>query len=318
MTSMTKRLMLPLALVALLLTAAASASAASRYKVGIGDQSATVFSDPLFTALKLKRIRYIVPWNWNANAGMRTETAAFVDTARAAGFEPFIHFSAARGCWTGARYKKTKACKAPSNSAFKKSFKAFRKAFPTVKVFGAWNEANHKSQPTYKSPKRAAGYYNTLRSACPKCTIVALDLLDSSNLTRYYRSFRRYAKKSPRIWGLHNYSDVNRSRAIKTQELLRQAPGEVWLTETGGIVSFTKKFPYSPKRAKARTAYMFKLADTYSRKRRGYSSRITRIYPYQYSGGDRTERFDAGLVNPNRTARPAYKTFKAALRMRST
>src|SRR3954462_64034 len=230
MTSMTKRVLLPLALLAMLLLAPSSASAASRYKVGIGDQSATVFSDPLFKALKLKRIRYIVPWNWSTDAGLRTEVAGFLDTARAAGFEPFVHFTARRGCWTGARYKQTKACKAPSNRAFKKSFTAFRKTFPTVKVFGAWNEANHKSQPTYRTPKRAAGYYNTMRSACRSCTIVALDLLDSSNLTSYYRSFRRAAKGRPKLWGLHNYSDVNRRRAVKTQELLRQAPGQVWLT----------------------------------------------------------------------------------------
>src|SRR3954464_14223821 len=137
MTLMTKRVILPIALLAMLLLAPSSASA-SRYRVGIGDQSATVFSDPLFTALKLKRIRYIVPWNWNSNAGLKTEVGAFVDTALRAGFEPFVHFSARRGCWTGARYKKTKACRAPSNRAFKKSFTAFRKAFPAVKVFGAW------------------------------------------------------------------------------------------------------------------------------------------------------------------------------------
>ena len=40
-------------------TPSSAASAKSRYKVGIGDQSVNVFSDPLFQQLKLKRIRYI-------------------------------------------------------------------------------------------------------------------------------------------------------------------------------------------------------------------------------------------------------------------
>jgi hypothetical protein len=103
----------------------------------------------------------------------------------------------------------------------------------------------------------------------------------------------------------------------KTRELLQIAPGEVWLTETGGIVSFTEKFPYSLKRAKNRTAYMFKLSDQYSKRRRGLRSRITRIYPYQYTGVERGTRFDAGLVNPDMSARPAYDTFKAKARTRS-
>jgi hypothetical protein len=310
-------LTLPIALLALLLLVPASAPAASRYRVGIGDQEVGVFGDPLFQALKLKRIRYLVPWDWNKNRTQSDEVRGFLAAAQAAHFEPFITFTANRGCWTGSRYRHTKACKAPSNRAYLRKFKSFHKAFPKIKVFAAWNEANHKSQPTYKSPKRAAGYYNTLRRHCHKCKIVALDVLDSSNLSRYVRSFRRYAKGRPRIWGLHNYSDVNRKRATKTKELLRLVPGEVWLTETGGIVSFTRKFPYSPKRAKSRTSYMFHLADKYSRKRRGYRSRIKRIYPYQYTGVERGDRFDAGLIGPDGKARPAYKLFKAKLRTRS-
>ena len=317
MTSMRFRLALPIALLALALLAPSGAQAASRYKVGIGDQSVSVFGDPLFQALKLKRIRYIVPWNWDANATQEAEVRGYLTAARTARFEPFVTFTAARGCWTGAVYRRTKACRAPSTSAYTKRFKAFRKAFPTVKVFSAWNEANHKSQPVYKSPRKAAQYYNAMRKACRSCTIVALDLLDSSNMSRYFQSFKRAAKGNPRIWGLHNYSDVNRRRSIKTRELLRIAPGQVWLTETGGIVSFTSKFPYSFNRAKNRTAYMFTLSDQFSRKRRGLRSRVTRIYPYQYTGVERGTRFDAGLVNPDMTARPGYATFKAKARTRS-
>jgi len=157
-------------------TQPSGAQAASRYKVGIGDQSVSVFGDPLFQALKLKRIRYIVPWNWNADATQEAEVRGYLSAARAARFEPFVTFTAARGCWTGAVYRRTKACRAPSASAYTKRFKAFRRAFPTVKVFSAWNEANHKSQPVYKSPRKAAQYYNAMRKACRSCTIVALNL----------------------------------------------------------------------------------------------------------------------------------------------
>jgi hypothetical protein len=314
------RSILPLAVVALVAAALlvpAGASAASRYRVGIGDQNVSVFSDPNFQALKLKRIRYIVPWDWNSSQAQTDEVTTFVNTARLAGFEPFITFTAHRGCWTGKRYSKRKTCKAPSNSRYLKKFKAFRKAFPSVKVFAPWNEVNHVSQPTYKSPKRAAGYYNTLKRNCRGCKVVAADLLDTGTMSRYLKQFKRYAKGTPKIWGLHNYSDVNRKRTTKTLELLRQVRGEVWLTETGGIVSFTKSFPRSTTRAANRTKYMFTLSDKYSRKRKGLRSRITRIYPYQYSGVDRNMRFDAGLVDTHGKPRKAYKVFKSKVRSRS-
>mgnify|MGYP006170742837 CR=1 FL=1 len=47
-----------------------------------------------------------------------------------------------------------------------------------VKEFGARNEANHDSQATWKSPKRAADEFKIVRRACKGCTIVALDVLD--------------------------------------------------------------------------------------------------------------------------------------------
>jgi hypothetical protein len=312
------RFTLPIAVLALALLAPAAAPAKSRYKVGIGEQNASVFSEPLFQALKLKRIRYVVPWNWNSAAHQREETTHFLETAHANGYEPFVAFTARRGCWNGKRYSKKKACRAPSTKAYAKKVRAFRKAFPFVRVFSPWNEVNHMSQPTYKSPKRAAAYYNTFRRYCTKrCTLVAADLLDSSNLTSYLRKFQRHAKGKPRVWGLHNYSDVNRRRDKVTKQMLRIAPGQVWLTETGGLVSFTKRWPYSPNRAKSRVSYMFKLADRYSHKRRGFKSRITRIYPYQYTGVKRGTSFDAGLVHANGKPRPAYKLFKSKARTRS-
>src|SRR3954471_24946145 len=121
------RLTVPIALLVLLLLAPAAASA-SRYRVGIGDQEVSTFSDPLFQALKLKRIRYLVPWDWDKRKGAKHEANGFLSAATAAHFEPFVTFTATRGCWTGSRYKKTKACKAPSNSAYAREIKSFRKA----------------------------------------------------------------------------------------------------------------------------------------------------------------------------------------------
>ena len=80
------------------------------------------------------------------------------------------------------------------------------------------------------------------------------------------------------------------------RNVLSVTKGQVWLTETGGIVKFGKDFPRSTKRAADRTKYMFSLARKYKR--------IKRIYVYRWFGEPRSARFDAGLVNPNGSPAP--------------
>ena len=50
---------------------------------------------------------------------------------------------------------------------------------------------------------------------------------------------------------------------------------------------------------------MFKLANRFSKRRRGLRSKITQLYIYKWFGEPRGARFDAGLVNPNGTPRKA-------------
>ena len=252
-----------------LLVLAAPADAKSRYRVGIGEQKLEMFSDSAFAPLKIKRVRYNVNWDWNRLGYTRDNLDAYLTAAHAQRIDVLVHLGASAGCWNGKRYSRAKHCKAPSRRKYARSVRTLRKKYPFVKTFGAWNEANHKSQPTYKKPKLAARYYDTLRKTCRKCTVVAADLLDSSNLFRYARKFKKRAHHKVRIWGLHNYSDVNRHRSRQTRKFLRKVRGQVWLTETGGIVNFRPQFPYSTKRAAKRTRYLFSLADRYSKKRRG-------------------------------------------------
>ena len=136
--------------------------------------------------------------------------------------------------------------------------------------------------------------------------IVAIVALDSLPVKRLIES----AKGSPKLWGLHNYGDVNRRRTTYTRKMLRSVPGEVWLTETGGIVKLLPSFKRSPSRAKARTKGMFKLVNRYDTRRRGMRSKITRLFVYTFYGEDSKARFDAGLVNPDGTPRPAFSIFK--------
>jgi hypothetical protein len=276
-----------------------------------------MFSNPAFQRLGLKRVRYLVPWDWRRVPGERAEVQGFLAAAQGAGKEVFVTFTASRGCWVNNRYSRAARCRAPSAGRYRASFRAFRRAFPFVKAFAPWNEANHASQPTARSPRLAARYYNVVRGACRGCTIVAADVLDQRGVEGYLRSFQRYAKGSPRRWGLHNYSDVNRVRATGTRAVLRTVRGEVWLTETGGVVKFGNSFPYSERRAAARTRFMFQLADRYSRRQAGLRSRISRIYPYSWTGVARGERFDAGLTDPDGSPRAAYGVFRKYARKRS-
>lgn len=309
---MTKRLLL----LAALMTLVGAAPASAKYRVGLGEQNPQMFATPEWQSLKLKRVRYLVPWDFNRKQFQRDEVNYFMAEARKARQDVLVTFTARRGCYIGNRYSKKKACRAPSNKKYRKAFKTFDKLYPWVRTYSAWNEINHKSQPTFKSPRKAAGYYNVLRKFAKrkKFKVMAADMLDTPNMVRYLNAFKRRAKGNPRLWGLHNYGDVNRRRTRYTKRMLRSVPGEVWLTETGGIVKLSPSFKRSPSRAAKRTKGMFKLVRRYDTKRRGFRSKITRLFVYSWYGEDRSARFDAGLVNPDGSPRKAFRIFRKNVR----
>jgi len=289
-----------------------AAPASAKYRVGIGEQNPQMFDSPTWQSMKLKRVRFLVPWDYAKHRGQRDQVYHFMDVARLHRQDVLVTFTARRGCYVGNRYSKKKKCRAPSTKAYRKAFRAFDKRYPWVRTYSAWNEINHKSQPTFKSPRKAAGYYNVLRKYArkKKFRVMAADMLDTGNMGRYLRTFKRYAKGSPRLWGLHNYGDVNRKRTRYTKQMLRSVPGEVWLTETGGIVKLLPSFKRSTRRAASRTKGMFKLVNRYDTRRRGMRSKITRLFVYTWFGEERSARFDAGLVNPDGSPRPAFRTFR--------
>jgi hypothetical protein len=295
---------------AVLAAAILAPSADANYRVGLSEQSPALFSQPAWQSLKLKRVRYIVPWDYYKDAGQHGEVISFLNAAHAAKQDVLVAFTARRGCYTNGRYSKSRACKAPSTSAYKSAVTRFHKEFPYVKTFSPWNEENHVSQPTHSSPKRAVQYYDTLRRACKGCTVMAADVLDQSNVRSWLRKFLHYSHGRGRIWGLHNYKDVNRKQSKGLRTVLKTVPGQLWLTETGGIVTFLPSFKTSYSRSSSATKYMFKLADRYDSKRRGYRSKLTRLYVYRWFGEPSGARFDAGLVNPDGSPRSALTQFE--------
>ena len=188
------------------------------------------------------------------------------------------------------------------------------KLFPKVRQYQAWNETNRGNVPhLFSSPSalQSAEYYKALRSICHGCTLTGLDILDGPSVSpslRYVAQFKhdisRLKVPMPKLWGLHNYSDTNRFQSTRTRAILAAVPGEVWLTETGGIVQFGGAFPNKKglglTRAAKALSFMFKLAAS--------NSRIKRLYIFQWSGATGAARFDAGLTDPVFNPRPGYVT----------
>ena len=312
--------MLPAALMTLLIAMLFGARPADTgYRVGMAEQSAEMFRSPAWQDLRLKRVRYLVPWDW-ARTGQVPEVLAFMAAARAHRQDVLVTFTAHRGCFVGRRYSRSRACRAPGARAYRAAFRRFDNRFPWVRTYSAWNEVNHISQPTFRSPRLAVRYYRVLRreSRRRRFRVMAADVLDTSNMRRYVKSFLRQAPGHPRLWGLHNYQDVNHLTSADTRTLLRIVPGEVWLTETNGVVKVgnSPHFGYSPARAARRTGWMFRLAGRYDSRRRGLRSRITRLFVYQWFGAPRDASFDAGLVDLGGTPRAAYYVVKRYARAR--
>jgi hypothetical protein len=292
------------------LSAAPAEAAKYNVRVGIGDQNASMFDHPGFQALKIKRVRYFIPWNAMRVERERLTARAYVLRARRAGASVLMHISS-----DDLRRKKAKL---PSKTRYRRDVTRLVKYFRKlgVKEWGARNEANHDSQPTYRSPSRAAYEFKTVRRACKGCSIVALDVLDQKGVESYMRrfykalgSYRRYAK----IVGIHNYSSVNRKRSKPTGSIIRTAKrhgnrrSKFYLTETGGLAAFSRSFPYSESRQANRLRYMFTLTKRYRRD-------VSRLYSYNWTGAPRGARFDAGLTNADGSLRPAYEVFRRELR----
>lgn len=287
-------LLLPL-LVALLLPAAASAS----LSYGMGDEDASMFASPAFRQLPIQRVRYVVAYDAALTRNFERQQAdAFLRQAHALGYDVLVAFEHSR--------EPHRAQELPSTADYQRGVRAFMRRYPYVRTYSAWDEINSCSQPTCRSPKAAARYFLTMRRTCPQCTVIAgevLDTTDPSATVAYLREYERYAAPGhPAIWGLHNYSDVNRFTSRGTRAVLGAVPGTVWLTETGGLYSFGRDFPPSASRQARAERHMLSLARS--------SSRITRLYVYSWTGGG---LFDAGLMSVGGSPRPAFAVVRRAL-----
>ena len=192
--------------------------------VGIGDEQPTMFGNPAFLALHTHIARYVTPYDVVTNHSHNDlpRLQAWLAAAARDHIQPLIAF------YHSDRTPK----KMPSVKTYTADIKRFLKAFPQVKLLQPWNEANRgyvsSRRRLLPEPQRrpvGRSTTSTLRSLCRSCTIVGLDVLDSTDpsaTVRYIKEFKRALghHSMPTIWGLHNYSDTNRFRSAGTRAVL--------------------------------------------------------------------------------------------------
>jgi hypothetical protein len=291
------RLIRPVLLLTLLVLAVGlpAAGASARVTIGIADNKADMFSDPRFAALHLTHARVDVPYDAMQDYRERRWLDGWMAGAKAAHVKPLVTFDRSP--------KRPSYDPPPAQMA--KSLKDLRKRYPFVKEFATWNEANINKQP-----KLVAHWWLALRQACPTCTILGADLLDRGNVGSWAQRFVKEAKRTPKIWGLHNYVDANTLKTTGTRALLKAVKGALWFTETGGVVSRHNgsgvKFPTSKAHAAQATKFLFRTLTE-------VSPRVQRMYLYNWNTNVVGGTWDSGLVGPDGKSRPALLALQSLL-----
>jgi hypothetical protein len=271
--------------------------------VGIGNESAKMFRNGYYTQLHAKIVRYIAPYDAVAHRYSLDQAITFIQGAEATHEQVLVAFY----------HSEYSPLNLPSVAQYQRDVQKFIKTFPHVKQYQAWDEANRGYIPHEEASPSAdatAQYYQALIRVCKGCNVIGLDVLDQQYIgptLEYIREFKeeigRLKTVMPTIWGLHNYSDVNRLESWRTRDIIKAfGGGQTWLTETGGIVQFGGAFPNRHGSGLTRATkvinYMFDLA--------GAIPQIKRMYVYDWTGGTSSTRFDAGLTNAHEQPRPGY------------
>src|SRR3954454_25126273 len=149
------------------------------YTLGVSDQQASTFTNPLFAPLKFKAARYITPYDVMDSPSDLSAAQAWISAAQGAHQRVLIAFERS--------HRSGRERHLPSVAEYKREITKFHKAFPSVKEISVWNEVNRcqsrsrvAGQPTCGKEQRLASYFKTARSVFRSSgtKIVALDVLD--------------------------------------------------------------------------------------------------------------------------------------------
>ena len=253
----------------------------------------------------MRDVRYIASWDALRSDWQRAELDAYMQAAGAAGVRVLLGFGHSRD---PRRRTTCRRC-----SAFEREFAEFRARYPWVDDYLTWNEANHCSQPTCRNPERAAQYYLALRTHCRGCTDRRRRPARQLEHGRAGSSAsRRPPAQAPRSSGACTTTSTPTASARRgTRALLQAVKGDIWFTETGGLVrrdnGSTLEFPESTPHAAKATKCVFKLA--------ALSPRVKRVYFYHWAPAPTTRpTWDSALVDSATRPRPAYDVLLTWLR----
>jgi len=261
-------------------------------------QPRSYVDDARLQALGMRDARIYVPWDVLDDAATLPMVDAWMAGARTAGMHPLVTIARSRS--------ESRKSINPTPGQLAAAFKAWRNRWPgQIDQVSTWNEAN-----LGKRPELVAKWWLALRKACPTCTVLGADLLDDPNVLAWTARFVKAAKRAPKIWGLHAYNDVNTFSTKATAALLKGVTGQLWLTETGGVA--TRARP-TYRFSSCGVAHQTKATKFLLTKIATLSSRIRRIYIFNWGLGDRNASFDSALVDAEGLERPSLALVRTYL-----
>jgi hypothetical protein len=282
--------------------------------IGIGDGKPDLFKDPRFLALGIKHVRYDMSWDALSDPKQRAAATRWLTAAKADGMSVLLTIDHSKRTI----YKRVPGKKKlqpfgqsrvmPTTADYRKAFLAVRARFPWVTEFATWDETNCYCEVSYNKETQVASYYRALRSACSKCTILAAEFLDVPKhygipMTTWARAFIKAAGSQPQYWGLNNYEDANHLASGQTRALLAAVHGNIWLAETGGIVSRHNgshaDFPQNAAHAAVVNHYVLSTLGS-------LSPRIQRIYLYEWNARSARDGWDTAEISYTGATREGY------------
>jgi Glycosyl hydrolase catalytic core len=265
--------------------------AASAVGVGMSDGRPGLFDSEHLRDLDFQYVRLVLPWD----AARRDGTwNAWLARASTQGWPVLI--------------APTAAGPAPSATDYEAALRDLLARYPAIESVEGWNEPNHGSQPTAGKPALAAAYFEAARRACTsQCTAVAGNLLDAGSMGTYLAAYRAALTTDPAVWGVHNYYDATYFQSRGVDQVAAIAQGEVWITETGGLVSFSPNgpgtgLPADEHRAADGLRWLFTLTSQ--------NPRVSRMYLYGM-WQQPWNAFDSALVRVDNTEREGMAVVRA-------
>ena len=267
--------------------------------VGFADQKPSMFADARFVGLRTRHARLNVPWDVLREPSTLANVDAWMAGARLRGITPLVTVDRSR--------RRGMQSRNPTPRVLTRQVRRWRARWPgQVNQISSWNEGNIN-----KRPELVARWYLAILKACPSCTVLGADLVDRRNAVSWAQRFIQAAGRTPAVWGLHNYIDSNTFQTTNTRAFLRAIKGEVWLTETGGVIRRARpsvRFSgMGAEHAAEATDFLLKKIVPLD------PDRIRRVYLYSWSTAPNEMNWDSGVIGPDGKARPALDVVRCFL-----